>query len=575
MRASATGSMFSAPPFLLSQSLLSRQRPPAAAAAAFRSFGGALRNRSSDSSSPPRGKPPSASRRKAPFKDGTRVSSSSGGNSSTFAAGAESGHSGGGLQPINPHRLFDGRPRAEKRQPGNFRNGFMNLGIPFRFVKRLGFETPSAVQSRAIPVLLQKWSQEVNAYDRESNVVVIQSSNGSGKTLAYLLPMFARIDPNSRGTQGLIITPTDSLARQINIQANKVVEPAKAFWEKDEDMQSAHPAFWLQPAGSRLEDQAYPPLSVLGTYSYLPRALERHDLSHIKYVILDEADYILSRAGPALEELLARLGAADPMFVFVTATASQQVLSTAQRLSTLDKPAVYISNKAMRPVSEVRDSIVEQNTLYLDMAKTITHSTISFNAPPDSREDTLARIQLLKHLIGTLLGQPTYKPGATILVFYHDLKLFSQYGVEDILRRAWNCTVSTLHEHASRAEIGKAFRLTRHVAVGADVVLCNDVISRGIDLKGITHVINFRVPDNKSVYVHRAGRVGRLGGFSSSVTTVRLRGNTLHPQSGQVITLVNQQDPEELQLLKKHTDGLKMKLSPFKAAPVKQQQSKK
>lgn len=83
---------------------------------------------------------------------------------------------------------------------------------------------------------------------------------------------------------------------------------------------------------------------------------------------------------------------------------------------------------------------------------------------------------------------------------------FSQYGVEDLLRRAWNCTVTTLHDHASRSEIGRAFRLTRHIAAGADVILCNDVVSRGVDLKGVTHVINFGVPQNKAQYVHRAGR---------------------------------------------------------------------
>lgn len=63
--------------------------------------------------------------------------------------------------------------------------------------------------------------------------------------------------------------------------------------------------------------------------------------------------------------------------------------------------------------------------------------------------------------------------------------------------------------------------------------------------------------------------VGRLGGFSASVTTVWLRGNTLHPQSGSVITLVNQGNPEELTTLGKHVHGLGLKLSPFKATPVK------
>lgn len=75
---------------------------------------------------------------------------------------------------VRPHNLMDGRPRADRRKKApaasasgeGFHNGFMNLGVPHHLVKRLGFENPSSVQTRAIPLLLQKWNQQEGRYDR-------------------------------------------------------------------------------------------------------------------------------------------------------------------------------------------------------------------------------------------------------------------------------------------------------------------------------------------------------------------------------------------------------------------------
>lgn len=179
--------------------------------------------------------------------------------------------------------------------------------------------------------------------------MVIHSSNGSGKTLAYMLPMYTRIDKNLAGIQGVVVSPTDTLARQINVQANKIVEPSKTLIDAEE-RDIIHPLFWLQPAGPRLDEQSNPPLAVLGTFDYLPRALEGEDLSQVKYVVIDEADYVLSRATPGFDEFLQRLAAvADPVFVFVTATASVQVLGLAERLATHSQPAVYVSNRQSVP----------------------------------------------------------------------------------------------------------------------------------------------------------------------------------------------------------------------------------
>lgn len=83
---------------------------------------------------------------------------------------------------------------------------------------------------------------------------------------------------------------------------------------------------------------------------------------------------------------------------------------------------------------------------------------------------------------------------------------FEAFGVESILRRAWHCTVATLHEYSTRAELGKAFRLSRRLEAGADVVLCNDAVARGLDLKAVSYVINLDIPKNLTSYLHRAGR---------------------------------------------------------------------
>lgn len=161
------------------------------------------------------------------------------------------------------------------------------------------------------------------------------------------------VEPSLNKTQAIIITPTDSLAKQIR-QVSEKFEFREGGWNIRDALGKMNPAFQhtfqVSPpvhGTLSLEDLDRPPLVLVSNYAHLREALERsrHDLSQVKYVIVDEADYIFSRAQAEIEELLHMLTAApNPIVSFVTATASVQVLKAATLYSDgKDLPALYVS----------------------------------------------------------------------------------------------------------------------------------------------------------------------------------------------------------------------------------------
>lgn len=179
----------------------------------------------------------------------------------------------------------------------------------------------------------------------------MHAPNGSGKTLSYLLPTYSRLEPALEKTQAIIITPTDSLAKQI-VQVAGKFEIREGGWSTRDILGQTDPGvqhtFNVSPSAHgtlALKDLDRPPLVLVSNYSHLKKALQdaNHDLSSIKYVIVDEADYILSRAQSTIEELLQMVAPSYPIVSFVTATASTQVLHAANQYSGKDLPALYIS----------------------------------------------------------------------------------------------------------------------------------------------------------------------------------------------------------------------------------------
>lgn len=334
---------------------------------------------------------------------------------------------------------------------------------------------PTPIQAQAIPLLL------------EGKDIIAQAQTGTGKTLAFLLPMLELIEPNRPFLQGLIITPTRELALQITKELQRLsdvvgVSVLSAYGGQDLDRQI-----------KKLEGVTH---LVVGTPGRLLDHVKRGTivLSGVKMLVLDEADEIM-RMGflDDTEALLAETSEKRQTMLF-SATMPQQVRALATRY--MKKPEeVKIQSKHVT-LDEIRQSIIE---------------TTDADKP-----DALVRL-LEEHKPYLAIVFCRTKKGAGFLT-----KKLQENGVE----------ADELHgdlSQAKREQVLKRFR-----AAKLQVLVATDVAARGLDIEGVTHVYNFDLPHDTESYIHRIGRTGRAGetGMALLFVTPRDRLSVLQLEKG-------------------------------------------
>ena len=343
---------------------------------------------------------------------------------------------------------------------------FNDLGLPASLVAALakdGITEPMPIQALAIPLLLAG----KDAY--------IRSETGTGKTLAYLLPLFCRMDPALAATQAVVLAPTHELAIQIQQQALRLAQ------------NSGLPFRILLLIGQtsmprQLDKLKTKPHLVVGSPGRILDlvSMRKVKMAAVTCVVADEADRLLS--GEQLEAVIKVFSAAprrrQSLFVSATEqeTAAAEALALAPGLQRIhpDENQVNRDIDHLYIVCEERDK-------------------------PD----------LLRKLLRTL--EP-----ARALVFVH--RNTSAERVAEIMKH-YNLTAVDLHACRDKFERKKAmdsFRSGR-----AKVLIASDLAARGLDLKGVTHVFNFDIPTVSLDYLHRAGRTGRAGvhGYAISLMT--------------------------------------------------------
>lgn len=335
-----------------------------------------------------------------------------------------------------------------------------------RALSSLGYETPTEVQMKVIPVAL------------ENSDLVAKSQTGSGKTAAYGIPLCEQVEWNENKPQALILTPTRELALQVteditNIGRFKRIK-ATALYGK-------HP-FHIQKA--ELKQRTH---IVVGTPGRVLDHIERGTLSLEKmtYLVIDEADEMLNMG--FIEQVQSIIQALPPerATMLFSATFPEDV----ERLS-----RKYMNN----PVE------IEIKASGLTTA-TIEHSIIQV-----MERDKLS---LLQNLL--IVENPE-----SCIIFCR-----TQEHVDSLFRSLADLEYpcDRIHggmEQDERFEVMNAFRRGQF-----RYLIATDVAARGIDITNITHVINYDIPLEKESYVHRTGRTGRAGKTGKAITFVTPKDN--------------------------------------------------
>jgi ATP-dependent RNA helicase DeaD len=336
---------------------------------------------------------------------------------------------------------------------------FEKLGIEPRILdilERAGFERPMPIQMRCIPLI------------KEGKDVIAQSETGSGKTLAFAIPIMEKLE-RGKGIQALVITPTRELANQITKEFLKLT----AY--KMVHITSVYGGVAIEPQIDSLKTADV----VIGTPGRLLDHLERRtiNLSGVKYLVLDEADRMLD------------MGFIDDVerIIRYTPRSRQTMLFSA----TIPGPVYAISQRYMRqPVPIETERHVKPEFLrqvYYDVVEN-------------------EKFSALVHLIR--------KENPKLAMVFCGRRHTADAVAKNLQIQGINAVV--IH---GGLEQNKRERIISDTHAGnVHVLVATDVASRGLDIKGITHVFNYDVPEKKDDYIHRVGRTARAGKSGLAIT---------------------------------------------------------
>jgi ATP-dependent RNA helicase DeaD len=323
-----------------------------------------------------------------------------------------------------------------------------------RAIADLKYEIPSAIQAQALPILLGKATDFIGL-----------AATGTGKTAAFAIPMLERINASKRTPQALVLCPTRELAMQVSGQINLL--------GKYLNIRSL-PIYGGAGFDTQLRGLRDGVNVIVGTPGRLVDHLKRGTLKlgDLKTLILDEADEMISMGfKDDLEAILKAMPRATGNIWLFSATMNREVRRVADTY--LKNPALVQINK-----KEMLSNTVEQ--LY-------------YMTKESSKPEVLCKlIDAADNFYGIIFCQ-------TKLLVVDLTRYLTDRGYK----------VDCLHGDKDQKSREKTMQLFRDRRVS--LLICTDVASRGLDVKDITHVINYSIPRELDNYVHRIGRTARSG----------------------------------------------------------------
>lgn len=327
-----------------------------------------------------------------------------------------------------------------------------------------GFGQPTAIQAEAIPMILQKKD------------IIAQSPTGTGKTVAYLLPVLEQIEAGKNGLQAVILAPSRELVVQIYQEVQK--------WTEGTGIKGASLVGGAN-IKRQLDKLKERPQIVVGTPGRILELikLKKLKMHEVKTIVLDEGDQLL------VQEHL------DTVRTIVKSTLNdrQLLLFSATPLKDVDQIIAMIG----REPEQVK---IDRNEV--ETASAVHHYYLL--CEPREKAKLLQKIAAMK--------------GMKALVFVRDV------GSMTVLAEKLNfegVSLEVLHSELRKNDREKAMKALRNGDV--NILLATDVAARGLDIEGLTHVIHYDFPADMEQYIHRSGRTGRMGAAGTVVSFVSPR----------------------------------------------------
>ncbi|MHA2788688.1 DEAD/DEAH box helicase [Corynebacterium sp. S7] len=365
-------------------------------------------------------------------------------------------------EPVEAEEAEEPAQKAEKG------NGFDNLGLPSKVVeavKRVGFETPSAIQAETIPLLM------------EGRDVVGLAQTGTGKTAAFALPILSQIDPNERYPQALVLAPTRELALQ-------VADSFQSFADHLGKIQVL-PIYGGQAYGVQLSGLRRGAQIIVGTPGRVIDHLEKGslDISKLRFLVLDEADEMLNMGFQEDVERILEDTPEEKQVALFSATMPNGIRKISKQY--LDNPA-EVSVK-----SETRTNTnITQRYLFT------AHR---------NKLDAITRILEVTEF-------------EAMIVFVR-----TKHETEELAEklRARGFSAAAINGDIAQQQRERTIDQLRDGRL--DILVATDVAARGLDVERISHVLNYDIPNDTESYVHRIGRTGRAGRSGEAILFVTPR----------------------------------------------------
>ena len=365
----------------------------------------------------------------------------------------------------------------------------------------LGYNKPSDVQQKVIPEIL-------NGKD-----VIVKSQTGSGKTAAFGIPLCEKINWDEQKSQALVLTPTRELAIQVKEEIMSIGRFKRI---------RTVAVFGKQPFSDQARELKQRTHVVVGTPGRVMDHIDRGslDTSNIKYLIIDEADEMLNMGFIDQVREILKVLSKNRQSILLSATISPEILNLCNDY--MNNP-ISIEIKAQKLITDnINHEIYRVNEQY--------------------------KMEELNKLLITELPK-------TAVIFCK-----TKENVDKVFEALGRKKYSVGKIHGGMMQKERLEQMDRFKKGNFRILIATDVAARGIDVEGITHVINYDLPVEKEAYVHRIGRTGRAGAKGKALSLVnqyedRLL-NMIQEYIGFEVPLANLPKDEEVKV--KEAEALKV-----------------
>lgn len=330
-------------------------------------------------------------------------------------------------------------------------------------IRQLGFENPTPIQEKAIPILLKG----------DTDLVGL-AQTGTGKTAAFGLPLLEMVDERNRATQALVVAPTRELSVQITSDLERFMAGFKRL-----NVVTVY-------GGASISDQIRKVRQgaqiIVATPGRLIDLLDRKvvDLTHIQFVVLDEADEMLNMGFKEdIDNILSTTPDSKKVWLF-SATMPREVREIANNYMSNPQELAMEGRQSGNENIDHQFAVVDDRDKYLALKRFVDYTTDIFG------------------------------------VVFCRTKMDTQKIAEHLIKDGYNA--DALHGDLTQAQRDRVMKSFKNKTL--QLLVATDVAARGIDVSNITHVIHMNMPDEMEFYTHRSGRTARAGKKGISLAIV-------------------------------------------------------